>query len=182
MIIIEIVFIIFMFWMIFWQGSMLVAAVTGPPIVYSSYDGIRDAFKLAKLKKGETVVDLGCGNGRTLIIAAKEFGAKGIGIDRSLFCVLKAKLNIYLSGESKNIEIHFKPFEKAAEKIKKADVVYVYLWPSTLAKIEPWLFEQIKPTTRVVSLAFKFAKKKPDSEIKTMNLGMKMSVWLYTKK
>ncbi|MDO8444043.1 MAG: methyltransferase domain-containing protein [bacterium] len=179
---VEIIFIIFMLWMIFWQGSMLWAGIIGPPIVYSSYEGIRDAFKLAKLKQGETIIDLGCGNGRTLILAVKEFGAKGIGIDRSLFCILKARLNIYLSGESENIKIYFKPFEKASVEIKKSDVIYLYLWPSTLAKIESWLFEQIKPTTRVVSLAFKFAKKKPDSEIETMNLGMKMSVWLYTKK
>lgn len=181
MIYIEIIFIIFMLAMIFWQGSMLVAAVTGPPIVYSSYEGIRDSFKLAKLKKGETVIDLGCGNGRVLLVAVKEFGAKGVGIDRSFFCLLKARLNIYLAGESKNIQIYRQPFEKATDQIKKADVVYLYLWPSTLDKMESWLFPLISTKTRVVSLAFKFDKKQPETEIETMNLGIKMKVGLYRK-
>lgn len=178
---IEILFLLFMFWMIFWQGSMLIAAIIGPPIVYSSFQGIRDSFKLAKLKKGETIIDLGCGNGRTLILAAKEFGAKGIGIDRSLFCVMKARLNIYLASESKNIQIYRQPFEKASDKIKKADVVYLYLWPSTLARIEPWLFNSVSAKTRIISLAFKFAETKPVDELETINLGTKMKIELYRK-
>ncbi len=160
---------------------MVWAAMTGPPIVYSSYKGIRDSFKLAKLQKGETVIDLGSGNGRALLVAAREFGAKGIGIDRSLFCVLRARLNIYLSGESENIKIYFKPFAKASSEIKKADVVYLYLWPSTMKEIESWLFDQVGNDTRIVSLAFNFVERKPIAEVKTLNLRSKMKIGLYRK-
>ncbi len=180
MIVILIFGILVLLWMIFWEGSMLWAGIIGPPIVYSSYRGIRDSFKLAKLKKGETVIDLGCGNGRSLLIAAREFGAKGTGIDRSLYCVTVARCKIYLAGQSKNIRIYRKPFEEAKDEIKKADVIYVYLWPSTLAKMEPWLFNMISEKTRVVSLAFKF-KRKPIAELETINLGAKMKTGLYRK-
>jgi len=166
-------------WLLVWGGSVILATLNGPPIIYSSYKGIRDSFSLARLKKGETVVDLGCGNGRTLLVAVKEFGAKGIGIDRSLYCVLKAKLNIYLKGESKNIKIYYKPLQKAAREIKQADVVYLYLWPSTMQKIEPWLFDQLSDKTRIVSLAFQFGVHKPVAELDTLNLGIKTKIGLY---
>lgn len=180
-IIIIILLLILLLWMVFWEGSMVWAGLIGPPIVYSSYSGIRDSFKLAKLKKGETVIDLGCGNGRSLLLAAREFGAKGIGIDRSLYCVLVARFKIHLAGQSKNIQIFRKPFEKAEDEIKRADVVYLYLWPSALDKIAPWLFDSISEKTRVVSLAFVFSKHKPVAEVETMNLRMKMKVRLYRK-
>lgn len=170
---------ILLLWLLFWGGSILWATITGPPIIYSSYQGIRDAFKLAGLNKGETVVDLGCGNGRALVIASKEFGARGIGIDRSLYCVLQAKLNVYLKGESKNVKIYYKPFEKAAREIKQADVIYLYLWPAAMTKIEPWLFSQLPEKTRVVSLLFRFIERKPIAELETKNLGTKMRISLY---
>jgi len=170
---------LFLIWIIFWQGSLLFALLIGAPIVYSSPRAIRDSLELAKLKKGETILDLGCGSGRTLIIAAREFGAQGIGIDRSLFCVFKARLNVYLAGQSKNIKIYRKSFTNAKHEIKQADVIYLYLLNSTLKQIEDWFFSVVGEKTRVISLAFEFVTHKPLTEVKTVALGKVTKARLY---
>lgn len=179
MIFAQLVLFFLLLFVIFWQGSMLYAAIIGPPIVYSSKGAIRDCFRLAKLRKGETILDLGCGNGRTLLIAAREFGAKGIGIDRSLYSALKARFNIFMAGQSKNIKILHQSFDQSASEIRSADVIYLYLLVATMIEIEPWLFEKLSPETRVVSLAFEFQKNKPIAQTETINLHRKTDVRLY---
>ena len=167
--------------LLFWQFSLLYACITGTPIVYSNSRAVEDAFKLAGLKSGETVIDLGCGNARTLIIAAKKFGAKGLGVDRSVYCFIKSKINVFLAGESKNIEIVLGSFEKIEKELKKANVIYLYLLNAVLEKIEPWFFERVGKDARIVSLSFWFAEKKPISEARTINLGRETKIRLYSK-
>lgn len=164
---------------LFWQLNLIVASVFGSPIVYANNNAILDAFKLANLQKDELVVDLGCGNAKSLIIAAREFGAKGVGIDLSLYCVLKSKLNVALAGQSKNVKIIWGDFKKAKIYLKKANLVYLYLLNSALKKIEPWFFKSISKKTRVVSLAFEFILHKPIKTISTINLGKKTKIRLY---
>ncbi len=166
---------------IFWQSSLLWAALTGVPIVYSWRGAVEDSFKLAGLKSGETVIDLGSGDGKTLIMAAKTFGAKGIGVDRSIWCYLKAKLNVWLAGETNNIKIIRGDFRSVEKELKTADVVYVYLLDQVLAQIEEWLFSSIGDKTRVVSLSFLFKIRKPISEAGTRNLFQDTKARLYKK-
>lgn len=165
----------------FWLASLLVATIIGSPIVYSDTKAIEDAFLLADLKKGQTVVDLGCGCGKTLILASKKFGAKGIGVDRSFFCFLHSKLNVWFHGESKNIKIILGNFQKAESELKKADVVYLYLLNTAMAKIEDWFFKTISQNTKVASLAFTFSNHQPVDQVKTFNLGKDTLVRLYRK-
>jgi|GEM_PF-486914 len=164
-----------------WLFFLLLATMTGAPIVYSSKKAVKDALKLSEIKKGETIVDLGCGNGETLILAAKEFGARGIGIDRSPFCYFKAKFNVWKAGESSRIKIIYGNFQKRKKALKRADVVYMYLLNDVLKKIEPWFFEAINNKTRVVSLAFKFINHKPAKEVLTETLGRSTKIRFYIK-
>lgn len=177
--VILILFLIFALTVLFWQLNLLYVAILGTPIVYASDLAIVDAFKLAKLKKADLVVDLGCGNGKSLIIAAKKFGAKGVGVDLSLYCYLKARLNVAIAGQSRNIKIVWGDFKKAEPYLKKADVVYIYLLNSVLKKIEPWFFKSISKNTKVVSLSFVFPNHTPIKITKTLNLNRKTSVRLY---
>lgn len=179
--VILILFLIIAFLILFWQFNLLYVAVLGTPIVYASDKAIIDAFKLTGLKKDNLVVDLGCGNGKSLIIAAKEFSAKGVGVDLSLYCYLKSKLNVFLAGETKNVKIIWGDFKKAEPDLKKADVVYIYLLNSVLKKIEPWFFQSIDKKTRVVSLSFEFPNHKPIKIIETINLNKKTNIRLYKK-
>ena len=166
---------------IFWQGSLLLATIFGSPIVWSYKSAVIDSLKLAKVKKDEIVIDLGCGDARSLILASKNFGAKGLGFDRSLLCFLRSSLNVWRAGERKNIQIFWGDFKKAEPFLKKVDIVYLYLLNSTLTEIEAWLFASIGEKTRVVSLAFWFPHKKAIAEADTFTLGRKTKTRLYRK-
>jgi precorrin-6B methylase 2 len=180
LIIIEIILIIVLSGVAFWQGCLIFAQVAGSPTVYANKLAILEACKLAGLKKGQILIDLGCGDGRSLIIAAKEFKARGIGIERSPYCYLKSKLNVFLSGQ-KNIEILFGDIQKYGSLLKNTDVVYVYLLNSALAKMENWFFDSISNKTKIVSLAFSFPNHKPNQIIKVKNLGRMTNLSLYMK-
>jgi len=175
-----ILLIIILVYLLFWQINLIYSLKSGAPIVYASDEAIIDCLKLAGLKKGETIVDLGSGNGKTLIIAAKKFGAKGIGIEKSLYCYLLSRIKIALAGERDNIKIIRGDFKKGEQYLKKADTVYMYLLFKTVKKIENWLLSNIGEKTKVVSLAFDL-KKKPKKIIYTNTLGIKTKIFLYEK-
>ncbi len=179
MIFIEIIFLLLVLLILFWQGSLLYVAVFSAPTVYANEKAIIDAYKLANLRKGELVVDLGCGNARSLIIAAKKFEARGVGVELSPYCYLKSKINVFLAGESKNVKIIFGDFKATEKYLKNADVVYLYLLNSVLAKIEPWFFATIKSSSRTVVLSFEFKKHKEVKSVSTKNLGRKTKIRLY---
>lgn len=166
---------------LFWLVSMLLMTIFSSPTVYAYDQAIEDSLKLAGLKKGELVVDLGCGNAKSLIIAAKKFKAKGVGIEISPYCYLLASLRVFVAGERKNIKILFGDFKKAEKHLKKADVVYLYLLNSTLKNIEDWFFESITKKTRVVSLAFIFPNCQPVKKKNTFNLNKDTTIRLYKK-
>lgn len=166
---------------IFWQLSLLFSSIVGAPTVYANSKAIIDSYKLAGLKKGETVLDLGCGNAKSLIIAAKEFGAKGLGVEISPYCYLKSKLNVLLARESGNIKIYLRDIKKSVDLISKADLIYLYLLNSVLEKIEREIFDNIDKNARVVTLAFKFKKEQAQKTVSTSNLGRKTKVYLYQK-
>ncbi|MDP3993067.1 MAG: hypothetical protein Q8Q05_02555 [bacterium] len=175
------VLLIFTVFVLFWQGSLLIATMAGSPIVYASPKAIRDCWKLAGLSRGQTAVDLGCGNARPLILAAKEFGAKGVGIDRSYYGYWRSIINVWLGGRTKDITIVRGDFRRVERQLATADVVYLYLLKETLAEIEPWLFQKIGPKTVVVSLAFSFPHHQPLKTAETWNLGQKTKIRLYRR-
>ncbi|HOX40607.1 MAG TPA: class I SAM-dependent methyltransferase [bacterium] len=179
MITIQILFLVLMIFIAFMEASLLYATILGAPTVYANRQAIIDSLRLSGLKSGETLIDLGCGDGKSLIIASKEFGAKGIGVDRSLYCYLVANFKVWLAGERKNIRIIWGDFRRVESDLAQADVVYLYLLNSVLAKIEPWLFKHIGKDTRVVSLAFQFPDLKPEKVITTKNLRIDSKVMLY---
>lgn len=167
-------------YVLFWQASLLIAVMTGVPIVYANKSAIIDALRLAGVKKGDLIVDLGCGDGRSLILAAKHFGAHGIGVDRATHSYLYSKINVFLSGQ-KGIRIIKGDFSAAENELKKADFVYVYLLENCLDRIEPWLFDNLKPSAKIISMAFRFKDRKPIAETKTKLLRMIASVRIYSK-
>ncbi len=179
--ILELLILILLLIVIFWLICLIFAQIFGAPTVYSSKKAVIDTLKLADLKKDELLIDLGCGNARVLILAAKEFGARGIGVDRSPYCFLKSKLNVLLSGQKGKIRIIFGNFEKAENYLPKADAVYLYLLNSANIKIENWLFKNISNKTKIVSLAFTFSKHMPKKSIFTKTLGQKTQASLYIK-
>lgn len=180
-IIILLIMLILLLFLIFWTINLMIAAISGAPIVYANSQAIIDAFILADLKPGQTVIDLGCGNANSLIIAAKKFDAKGIGVERSPYAYLNSVLRIWWYGESQNIIMIFGNFEKVEKLLPKCDLVYMYLWDQVVKNLEPWLYDHIGPKTHIVSLAFQFAQHKPKKSAQTTNLGFKHWMYLYSR-
>ena len=164
-----------------WLLLLFIATLTGSPIVYANREAVLASLKLANLKKGDLLVDLGCGDARSLITAAKLYGAKGIGVDRSPLAYFKSRFNVFMAGERGNIKIIRGDFKRAEKILSDADAIYLYLLNSTLAQIEGWLFASVGDKTKVVSLAFEFPNVMPAQEIDTFALGRKTKARLYRK-
>lgn len=178
MIYFDILLIIFLLGFIFWVCSHLYSTIFYVPYVNSSDRAIHDALKLAGLKKGNNFIDLGCGRGDALIIAARDFGAKAIGYEISPFPFLLARIRTM---RYPSIKVYCRNFSKASSDISKADVVYLYLLNSVLVKIEDWFFSNIKNNAKVVILSFKFKRHQPIKTIPTKNLGRPTKIYLYQK-
>lgn len=141
-----------------WQISLLIAIIAGAPTVYAKNQVIIKAFEGVNLQKGQLVIDLGCGNARSLIIASKKFGAKGVGVEISPFYYILARINVLFRGESRHIKIKYGNLRNYRKNIKAADVVFLYLYDKIISQIEPWIFEQTKPHATIISLAFPFTR------------------------
>lgn len=87
---------------------------------------------MANLKAKEKLYDLGFGTGRVLIVGAKEFGARVVGFECSLFLFLISKVNLLFHGVKG--EIFHQDFFEA--NLKDADVIFLFLTPQILAKLE----------------------------------------------
>lgn len=116
-------------------------------------DLARIECKLAKVKKGDVIYDLGCGDGTALIIAAREFGATGVGIEIDPMRAWIAKIRVKLSKFSNKIDIRRDSFWN--HDISEATVIFMYLIPKTLVKLRPKLLKELKPGTRVVTFVYK---------------------------
>ncbi|MCW3130651.1 MAG: class I SAM-dependent methyltransferase [Methanophagales archaeon] len=120
----------------------------------------RTALQKAKLKPGETFVELGCGDGRNLKIAASEFGAKCIGYELNHERAEQARK------KTKGLPVTIKEetFMNAARDLAKADCVYVYLLQSVNQAVKPLLEENLKHGARVISRHFTFEGWTPNFE------------------
>ena len=170
---------LFYLFFIFWLISMIISSLTQAPYVVSASKAIDDALALAKPQPGEKIFDLGCGDARVLIKATKKYNTLGFGYDISPFCVLKARLIIRFLGLNDKIKIFRVRLQKA--KIEEADVIFLYLTNRILDQFETEIFKRIKPTCRVVNLAFPFKNHKPKQTIPARQLGRNTNIYLYTK-
>jgi hypothetical protein len=138
---------------------ILVPSIYGLPWIPTRANRIRKALSLAGLQPGEMLYDLGAGDGRVLLIAAKEFGTPGVGIDIGPVQCLLGWLRIWLSGNRKRIRMRCGNFYKA--DISPADVVFVYATSSQTSRLLPILERQLHPGARVVSIAADFPVWRP---------------------
>ncbi len=114
---------------------------------------IRAALKLAGVTKKDIVYDLGCGNGRVPILAAKEFGARGIGIEIDPLRFFVARILLYSNRLQQKVQIKRKNFFD--EDLSNATVIFVYLVPKALGRLLPKFKKELKKGTRIVSYRYK---------------------------
>ncbi len=139
---------------------------------------------LAELKPGEVFYDLGAGDGRTVIMAAQEFGARAVGIELREDLAKKALQTVYQLGLQDRVTIlHSNLFDV---DISPADVVFLYLTTSANEKVKPKLEAELKPGARVVSHDYEIVGWKPvkvEEFCENPSLGYPShTLYLYRKK
>src|SRR5258706_2616443 len=132
------------------------------PYVPTPDDVVETMLKLAGVKKTDVVYDLGCGDGRIVIAAAKNYGARGVGIDINPVRIAEAKENARKAGVERLVRFEEKDLFQA--DIHEATVVTLFLLPTVNMKLRPKLLQDLKPGTRVVSNTFDMGDWKPDKE------------------
>jgi len=129
------------------------------PYVSSPLPVVRQMLILAELKKGETFFDLGAGDGRAVIMAAQEFGAKAVGIELREDLVKRGLTTIAELGIEDKAQILQADFFNI--DLRTADVVYLYLTTSANEKVKPKLEAELKLGARVVSHDYEILGWKP---------------------
>jgi cyclopropane fatty-acyl-phospholipid synthase-like methyltransferase len=132
--------------------SLAYAGLSAAPWVPLSNKEIRRMLSLAGVKPGEKVYDLGSGDGRILIIAAREFGAETVGYEISILPYIISKIRIAFARLQDKIKINFSSFYKT--DLSEADVITVFLLPEAMKKLSPIFRKGLKPGARIVSYAF----------------------------
>jgi precorrin-6B methylase 2 len=133
------------------------------PYVPTPENVVEQMLKLANLHKGDVVYDLGCGDGRIVITAAKEYGVHGVGIDLNPERIKEARENARKAGVEDRVTFRNEDLYKA--DIKPATVVTLYLLPSVNMKLRPRLWSDLKPGTRIVSHDFDMGEWKPEKTV-----------------
>jgi len=144
------------------------------PFVPTPQDVVERMLALAGVTKDDVVYDLGCGDGRIVITAAKTFGARGVGIDIDPQRIAEARANAKKAGVEKRVEFRLGDLFEA--DLHEATVVTLYLLPSLNVKLMPKLRKELRKGARVVSHDFEMGDWKPDRTVQVGNA----SVYLWT--
>ena len=127
------------------------------PYVPTPWVIVDEIMKLAQIGPDDFVVDLGSGDGRLVITAAKRYGARGgFGVD--IEPALVALANDTAAKEGVDAKVHFHLRDLYATPVGEASVVTIYLLPTSASKVEPKLLAELAPGTRVVSHDYPFPR------------------------
>jgi tRNA G37 N-methylase Trm5 len=158
-------------------SSLLVACGAGaalardaqrtPDVIYvpTPQEVVEDMLRLADVKRGDVLYDLGSGDGRIAVTAAKKYGVRAIGIDIDPARIREANENARKNGVRKLVQ--FRQQDLFAADFREATVVTLYLLPDLNLKLLPQLRAQLKPGTRVVSHQFDMGDWRPDKVLES---------------
>lgn len=143
-------------------------AQTAPPALDVPYvptpQPVVDAMlKLAKVKRGDVLYDLGSGDGRIVITAAKRYGVRGTGVDIDPDRIREANANARKAGVAKLVR--FVNQDLFQLDLREATVVTLYLLPRINLQLKPKLLEELRPGTRIVSHGFDMGDWKPERAV-----------------
>lgn len=133
------------------------------PYVPTPEEVVEAMLKLAEVKASDTVYDLGCGDGRIVVTAAKKYGSRGVGIDIDPERIREANENARTNNVAEKVTFVEKDLYEA--DIKDATVVTLYLLSSVNLKLRPKLQKDLKPGTRIVSHQFDMGDWKPEKKV-----------------
>jgi len=148
------------------------------PYVPTPQEVVDRMLDMAKVGKNDVLYDLGCGDGRIVVTAAKARGARGTGIDLNPVRIAEAKANAKQAGVSDRV--NFKVGDLFQSDVSPATVVTLYLLPSVNVKLRPRLWQQLKVGTRVVSHAFDMGAEWPPERKEDVD-GRTIYYWTITE-
>ncbi len=119
-------------------------------------------LSMARLNPLDVVYDLGCGDGRMVIAAAKKFGVRGVGVDLDPQRIREAKANARAAGVEQLVS--FRVQDLFQTELRDATVVLLYLLPELNRRLKPKLFAELRPGARVVSHDFDMGREWPADE------------------
>jgi tRNA G37 N-methylase Trm5 len=159
----------------FTTGSLALVQEAGskqrePDVIYvpTPYEVVDKMLEMADVRKGEVVYDLGCGDGRIPIMAAKKYGVKAFGWDIDPKRVAESLENIDKSNVKDLVTIKLGDIFEL--DLSKADVITLYLLPQLNVKLIPQL-EKLKPGSRIVSHDFAMEGVRPKQQIQYTEKG-----------
>ena len=159
-----IIFLIFACW-ILWSQAI------GAEFLPTSMKTVRRMLSMAEVTTDDVLFDLGSGDGRTIITASKEFGAKSVGIEADLIRLFLSRLRIRRQGLTDLSNVVWGNFFH--KDLSEATVVTLYLFQSTNDKLVKKLEKELRPGTRVISHVFTFKSWEP------IEVDDKYSLYLY---
>jgi hypothetical protein len=139
---------------------------------------VEKMLELAQVGPDDVIYDLGSGDGRIVITAAKKYGARGLGVDIDPERVKEARENAEKEGVSDRVK--FREGNLFEMDLSGASVVTLYLLQSINMKLRPKLLAELKPGTRVVSHSFDMGDWKPEKEVEIE--GRKIYYWTVPEK
>jgi SAM-dependent methyltransferase len=135
-------------------------------------------LQMGQVKAGDVLYDLGCGDGRIVIAAAKRFGTRGVGIDIDPARIAEARENARKAGVSDRVK--FIQGDLFEADIKDATVVTLYLLPDVNLRLRPKLLSELRPGTRIVSHNYDMGDWAPEQSAKVTVDGVEHVVYSWT--
>jgi ribosomal protein L11 methylase PrmA len=138
-----------------------------PDVIYvpTPHEVVDDMLRLANVGKSDILYDLGSGDGRIAIAAAKKFGIRAVGIDIDPERIREANENARRAGVTHLVEFRQEDLFKA--DFREATVITLYLLPDLNVKLRPRLLDELKPGTRIVSHQFDMGTWKPEKRLES---------------
>jgi ribosomal protein L11 methylase PrmA len=138
-----------------------------PDVIFvpTPHEVVEDMLRLANVRKGDILYDLGSGDGRIAIAAAKKYGVRAVGIDIDPERIREATENARKAGVSNLVEFRQEDLFKA--DFREATVITLYLLPDLNVKLRARLWEEMKPGTRIVSHQFDMGTWKPEKRLES---------------
>lgn len=146
-----------------------------PDVIFvpTGYEVVTQMLRLAAVTSKDIVYDLGCGDGRFVVTAARQFGARGVGVDIDPERIKEARELAARTGA--NDRVRFIEGDLFETDISEATVVTLYLLTRLNLKLRPKLMKELQPGTRIVSHAFDMGDWAPE---KTQSVGSS-SIYLW---
>jgi 23S rRNA G2445 N2-methylase RlmL len=149
------------------------------PVQYepTPMDVVQAMLKLAEVRSGELVADLGCGDGRIVIEAVRRYGARGLCVDIDPRRIAEAQRNAAEAGVAERIT--FLTRDLFAVELKSVSVVMLFLSPDFNLKLRPKLWRELAPGARVVSHWHDMGDWRPERTVRMRSDGRERLVYLW---